>query len=141
MYTLTETVKMRECTFGQEEENEELAEYNRCMSWFKECSEGFNQWYKNAKKDKSEKEEREVQMFVARFCDLLEVEITCVGCSVTLPGHRFRCLQCVDMDLCATCYASGVKPEGEHTDDHDIVHLVLVTLDFAIFSNFFRISN
>ncbi|XP_011420402.3 zinc finger ZZ-type and EF-hand domain-containing protein 1 isoform X2 [Magallana gigas] len=119
-----ETVKMRECTFGQEEENEELAEYNRCMSWFKECSEGFNQWYKNAKKDKSEKEEREVQMFVARFCDLLEVEITCDGCNVTLPGRRFRCLQCVDMDLCATCYASGVKPEGEHTDDHDIVHLV-----------------
>ncbi|XP_078317573.1 zinc finger ZZ-type and EF-hand domain-containing protein 1-like isoform X2 [Crassostrea virginica] len=119
-----ETVKMRECTFGQEEENEELAEYNRCMKWFSECSEGFDTWYKNAKKDKSDKEEREVQMFVARFCDLLEVEITCDGCNVTLPGRRFRCLQCVDMDLCATCYASGVKPEGEHTDDHDIVHLV-----------------
>uniref|UniRef100_K1PFX0 Zinc finger ZZ-type and EF-hand domain-containing protein 1 n=1 Tax=Magallana gigas TaxID=29159 RepID=K1PFX0_MAGGI len=136
-----ETVKMRECTFGQEEENEELAEYNRCMSWFKECSEGFNQWYKNAKKDKSEKEEREVQMFVARFCDLLEVEITCDGCNVTLPGRRFRCLQCVDMDLCATCYASGVKPEGEHTDDHDIVHLVLVTLDIVFFFNFCRINS
>lgn len=132
---------MRECTFGQEEENEELAEYNRCMSWFKECSEGFNQWYKNAKKDKSEKEEREVQMFVARFCDLLEVEITCDGCNVTLPGRRFRCLQCVDMDLCATCYASGVKPKGEHTDDHDIVHLVLVTLDIVFFSNFCRINS
>lgn len=65
-----------------------------------------------------------VQMFVARFCDLLDVEVSCDGCSVTLPGRRYRCLQCVDMDLCATCYAGGVKPEGEHTDEHDMVHLV-----------------
>ncbi|XP_061181596.1 zinc finger ZZ-type and EF-hand domain-containing protein 1-like [Saccostrea echinata] len=120
-----ETVKMRECTFGQEEEKEELLEYNKFMKWFNECSEGFDKWYENAKKDESDKEEKKaVQMFVARFCDLLEVEITCDGCNVTLPGRRFRCLQCVDMDLCATCYAGGVKPEGEHTDDHDIVHLV-----------------
>jgi hypothetical protein len=63
-------------------------------------------------------------MFVARFCDLLDVEISCDGCGVTLPGRRYRCLQCSDMDLCATCFAGGVKPEGEHADDHDFVHLV-----------------
>jgi len=63
-------------------------------------------------------------MFVARFCDLLDVEVSCDGCGVTLPGRRYRCLQCVDMDLCATCYAGGVKPEGDHSDDHDMVHLV-----------------
>ena len=38
-----------------------------------------------------------VQMFIARFCDLLEVEVNCDGCSVTLPGRRYRCLQCTDM--------------------------------------------
>jgi hypothetical protein len=32
----------------------------------------------------------------------------------------------VDMDLCTTCYSGGVKPEGEHTDEHDFVHLVYV---------------
>ena len=47
-------------------------------------------------------------MFIARFCDLLEVEVNCDGCSVTLPGRRYRCLQCTDMDLCTTCYS------GEH---------------------------
>ena len=46
-----------------------------------------------------------VQMFVAQFCDLLEVEISCDGCGATLPGRRYRCLLCQDMDLCTTCYA------------------------------------
>ena len=50
---------------------------------------------------------RDVQMFVARFCDLLDVEITCDGCNNTLPGQRYRCLQCPDMDLCSTCYAGA----------------------------------
>lgn len=44
-------------------------------------------------------------MFVARFCDLLDVEITCDGCGITLPGRRYRCVQCIDMDLCTTCYS------------------------------------
>ena len=44
-------------------------------------------------------------MFVAKFCDLLEVEVNCDGCSVMLPGRRYRCLQCEDMDLCTMCYA------------------------------------
>ena len=44
-------------------------------------------------------------MFIARFCDLLEVEVNCDGCNVTLPGRRYRCLQCTDMDLCTTCYS------------------------------------
>ena len=32
-------------------------------------------------------------MFIARFCDLLEVEVNCDGCNVTLAGRRYRCLQ------------------------------------------------
>ncbi|KAK3091739.1 hypothetical protein FSP39_022268 [Pinctada imbricata] len=118
-----ETVKMRECTYGTEEEENEMKEYEKCMKWFEDCSNGFEKWYDSMKKeDKDEK--KAVQMFVARFCDLLDVEVSCDGCDVTLPGRRYRCLQCEDMDLCATCYVGGVKPEGEHTHDHDMVHLV-----------------
>lgn len=80
-------------------------------------------------------------MFVVRFCDFFEVEITCDGCNVILLGRRFRCLQCVDMDLCVTCYVSGVKFEGEYTDDYDIVYLVLVILDIVFFFNFCRINS
>ncbi|KAL5009613.1 hypothetical protein ScPMuIL_011918 [Solemya velum] len=119
-----ETVKMRDCTLMQQEEADEMAEYDQCMHWFDECSKiTFLVWY-NKKEDASKDDKKSIQMFVARFCDLLDVEISCDGCGVTLPGRRYRCLQCVDMDLCATCYSGGVKPEGEHTDEHDIVHLL-----------------
>ncbi|XP_050394804.1 zinc finger ZZ-type and EF-hand domain-containing protein 1 [Patella vulgata] len=118
-----ETVKMRNCTMGEEEEVEELRGYKLCMSWLEECTKGFSDWYKE-KEDASKDQKKEIQMFVARFCDLLDVEINCDGCGNTLPGRRYRCLQCVDMDLCTTCFSGGVKPEGDHKDDHDIVHLV-----------------
>ncbi|KAL3875978.1 hypothetical protein ACJMK2_033871 [Sinanodonta woodiana] len=117
-----ETVKMRDCSVEKQEEEEEMKEYDQHMKWFGECSEGFINWYKK-KEDLSDDEKKCVQMFIARFCDLLDVEVTCDGCGVTLPGRRYRCLQCVDMDLCATCYSGGVKPV-KHTDDHDIIHLV-----------------
>lgn len=120
-----ETVKMRDCTLSQEEDEKDIRCYEQCMSWFEECESGFDRWYSGNKMDHGSREDRKaVQMFVARFCDMLDVEVSCDGCSVTLPGRRYRCLQCVDMDLCATCYAGGVKPEGDHSDDHDMVHLV-----------------
>ena len=45
-----------------------------------------------------------MHLFVARFSDTLDVVITCDGCDVTLPGRRYRCLNCPDMDLCSACY-------------------------------------
>ncbi|XP_052765956.1 zinc finger ZZ-type and EF-hand domain-containing protein 1-like isoform X1 [Mya arenaria] len=118
-----ETVKMRDWRLEALDEATELKDYNTHIKWFEECSEGsFITWYKN-KEDLPDDQKKDVQMFIARFCDLLEVEVNCDGCNVTLPGRRYRCLQCVDMDLCATCYAGGVEPE-KHSDDHDIIHLV-----------------
>lgn len=86
-------------------------------------------------------------MFIARYCDLLNVVISCDGCDRMAPWHRYRCLQCMDMDLCKTCFlsqfthvpvnpatqvlylngskcvcAGGVKPEG-HEDDHEMVNM------------------
>ncbi|CAC5406051.1 unnamed protein product [Mytilus coruscus] len=121
-----ETVKMRDCMVDHQDEDNQLKEYDKFIKWFEDCSSGFEEWYEKNKVDdpKFKEEKRQVQMFVARFCDLLEVEISCDGCGVTLPGRRYRCLQCSDMDLCATCFAGGVKPEGDHADDHEFVHLV-----------------
>ncbi|XP_071131694.1 zinc finger ZZ-type and EF-hand domain-containing protein 1-like [Mytilus edulis] len=121
-----ETVKMRDCMVDHQDEDNQLKEYEKFIKWFEDCSSGFEEWYEKNKVDdpKFKEEKRQVQMFVARFCDLLEVEISCDGCGVTLPGRRYRCLQCSDMDLCATCFAGGVKPEGDHGDDHEFVHLV-----------------
>jgi hypothetical protein len=45
-----------------------------------------------------------MHMFIARYCDLLNVDISCDGCDEIAPWHRYRCLQCSDMDLCKTCF-------------------------------------
>ena len=47
-----------------------------------------------------------MHLFVARFSDILTVSITCNGCDVTLSGRRYRCLDCLDVDLCNDCYTS-----------------------------------
>lgn len=65
-------------------------------------------------------------MFIARHCDLLDVEIYCDGCSQTMPGRRYRCLECIDMDLCVTCFTGGVNPGGEHKDNHSFVYFMYV---------------
>lgn len=48
----------------------------------------------------------QMHMFIARYCDLLNVVISCDGCERMAPWHRYRCLQCMDMDLCKTCFLS-----------------------------------
>ncbi|XP_064626439.1 zinc finger ZZ-type and EF-hand domain-containing protein 1-like isoform X2 [Lineus longissimus] len=105
---------------GDYKEEDELKDYERNMKWFEKCKEDFNTWHDDcAKADK-----KALHMFIARFCDLIDVEIGCDGCHVTLPGRRYRCLQCPDVDLCATCFAGGVSPVGDHNDDHEMVHLM-----------------
>lgn len=51
-----------------------------------------------------------MHMFIARYCDLLNVVISCDGCERMAPWHRYRCLQCMDMDLCKTCFLSEFSP-------------------------------
>ena len=119
------SVAVRQQLIGSVEEDKEMQIYSQDMKMLQECKENFMDWYNKAV-DKPHTDEKMIkQMFVAKFCDILDVEITCDGCAVTLPGRRYRCLQCEDMDLCATCYAGGVKPRvGNHTDDHDIIHMM-----------------
>jgi len=66
----------------------------------------------------------QLQTFIARFCSVLDVSITCDGCGAQIPGPRYRCLQCVDIDLCGVCFSGGVMPAGsEHTTDHCFVYM------------------
>ncbi|CAL1538237.1 unnamed protein product [Lymnaea stagnalis] len=118
-----ETVKMRDFNPTDIKEEEEMEDYERSMRWYSEItqSEEINDWFKQKEGGKDDK--KSVKMFVARFSDVLDVEISCDGCGVTLPGRRYRCLQCMDMDLCTSCFSGGVEPE-EHRDSHEIVHLV-----------------
>ena len=56
-----ETVKMRDCTLSELDEEEELKEYNQCMKWFEECGKGFSIWYE--RKEDASKEEKKVFYF------------------------------------------------------------------------------
>lgn len=54
----------------------------------------------------------QMHMFIARYCDLLNVDISCDGCDEIAPWHRYRCLQCSDMDLCKTCFLGAHCAQG-----------------------------
>ncbi|KAM8975776.1 zinc finger ZZ-type and EF-hand domain-containing protein 1 [Pelodytes ibericus] len=117
-----ENISTHDSVVSQWEEEEERATYRQNLLWLEECKDGmFETWY-----DRIELAEpdvrRKMHLFIARYCDLLNVEISCDGCDKIAPWHRYRCLQCNDMDLCKACFLGGVKPEG-HEDNHEMVNM------------------
>ncbi|XP_058857578.1 zinc finger ZZ-type and EF-hand domain-containing protein 1-like isoform X1 [Acipenser ruthenus] len=117
-----ENISVHDIAISQWTEDDEIADYERNMEWMEECQDGmFERWYDKITQAAPE-DKRKMHMFIARYCDLLNVEISCDGCDKIAPWHRFRCLQCMDMDLCKTCFLSGAKPEG-HEDDHEMVNM------------------
>uniref|UniRef100_A0A8C6XXY4 Zinc finger ZZ-type and EF-hand domain containing 1 n=1 Tax=Naja naja TaxID=35670 RepID=A0A8C6XXY4_NAJNA len=104
---------------------EELADYKQNSEWMDECQEGvFETWCDKISQADPDKQ-RKMHMFIARYCDLLHVDISCDGCDEIAPWHRYRCLQCNDMDLCKTCFLGGVRPEG-HEASHDMINMEYV---------------
>ena len=51
--------------------------------------------------------------------------ITCDGCgTVPMSGTRYKCAECVDFDLCASCYDSPPTENIlEHVSEHDFVQM------------------
>ncbi|XP_076867897.1 LOW QUALITY PROTEIN: zinc finger ZZ-type and EF-hand domain-containing protein 1 [Brachyhypopomus gauderio] len=120
--TSQENISVHDIAISQWTEEDEIADYERNSEWMDECMDGmFEKWFDKIAQASPE-ERRKMHMFIARYCDLLNVEISCDGCERIAPGHRYRCLQCTDMDLCKTCFLSGAKPEG-HEDDHEMVNM------------------
>jgi len=117
-----ENISMHDSVISQWSEEDELADAKQNSEWMDECQDGmFEAWYEKIAQEDPEKQ-RKMHMFIARYCDLLNVDISCDGCDEIAPWHRYRCLQCSDMDLCKTCFLGGVKPEG-HGDDHEMVSM------------------
>ncbi|XP_072475032.1 zinc finger ZZ-type and EF-hand domain-containing protein 1 isoform X2 [Notamacropus eugenii] len=117
-----ENISLHDSVICQWSEEEELASYKQMSEWMEECQDGmFEAWYEKIAQMDSDKQ-RKMHMFIARYCDLLNVDISCDGCDEIAPWHRYRCLQCHDMDLCKTCFLGGVRPEG-HEDDHEMVNM------------------
>ncbi|XP_038392311.1 zinc finger ZZ-type and EF-hand domain-containing protein 1 isoform X1 [Canis lupus familiaris] len=117
-----ENISVHDSVISQCSEEDELADAKQNSEWMDECQDGmFEAWYEKIAQEDPEKQ-RKMHMFIARYCDLLNVDISCDGCDEIAPWHRYRCLQCSDMDLCKTCFLGGVKPEG-HGDDHEMVSM------------------
>ncbi|XP_016056433.1 PREDICTED: zinc finger ZZ-type and EF-hand domain-containing protein 1 isoform X4 [Miniopterus natalensis] len=117
-----ENISAHDSVISQWSEEDELADAKQNSEWMDECQDGmFETWYEKIAQEDPEKQ-RKMHMFIARYCDLLNVDISCDGCDEIAPWHRYRCLQCSDMDLCKTCFLGGVKPEG-HGDDHEMVNM------------------
>uniref|UniRef100_H0Z0R4 Zinc finger ZZ-type and EF-hand domain containing 1 n=1 Tax=Taeniopygia guttata TaxID=59729 RepID=H0Z0R4_TAEGU len=122
MTTSQENISIHDSVICQWSEEDEIADYKQNCEWMDECQDVmFETWYEKIAQADPEKQ-RKMHMFVARYCDLLNVDISCDGCDEIAPWHRYRCLQCNDMDLCKTCFLGGVKPEG-HEDDHEMVNM------------------
>ena len=66
--------------------------------------------------------QRDICLFKARYSCSLYI---CDGCSKNIEGRWYRCLHCIDFDLCTSCYKS-VKATSEHLDAHEIIELRLV---------------
>uniref|UniRef100_A0A8D0GHU4 Zinc finger ZZ-type and EF-hand domain containing 1 n=1 Tax=Sphenodon punctatus TaxID=8508 RepID=A0A8D0GHU4_SPHPU len=117
-----ENISIHDSVICQWSEEDEITDYKQNCEWMDECQDGmFETWYNKIAQAEPEKQ-RKMHMFIARYCDLLNVDISCDGCDEIAPWHRYRCLQCNDMYLCKTCFLGGVKPEG-HEDDHEMVNM------------------
>lgn len=118
-----ENISVHDIAISQWTEEDEITDYKKNQEWMDECMDGmFEKWYDKIEEEDSIEDKRKMHMFIARYCDLLNVVISCDGCERMAPWHRYRCLQCMDMDLCKTCFLSGAKPEG-HEDDHEMVNM------------------
>ncbi|XP_063002745.1 zinc finger ZZ-type and EF-hand domain-containing protein 1 isoform X1 [Elgaria multicarinata webbii] len=117
-----ENISTHDSIICQWSKEEEITDYKQNSEWMDECQEGvFESWCDKISQADPEKQ-RKMHMFIARYCDQLHVDISCDGCNEIAPWHRYRCLQCNDMDLCKTCFLGGVRPEG-HEANHDMVNM------------------
>ena len=59
-------------------------------------------------------------LFLARYSKRLGLVVACNSCNRSINEHQYRCLNCLDVDLCSTCYSTG-----KITSEHRICHTVL----------------
>ena len=69
--------------------------------------------------------QRDICLFKARYSSSLKLKFICNGCFENIERRWYRCLRCIDFDLCNNCYKSG-KTTIEHLDSHEFIDLRLV---------------
>ena len=57
-----------------------------------------------------------------RYSRMLNVEVTCNVCKETIDHEHFRCLSCVDTNLCNKCIGNCENLDG-HNNNHVVTSL------------------
>ena len=65
---------------------------------------------------------RDMNFFMSRYTTSSQFVSTCNGCASPLPWEKYRCLDCLDLELCEGCYLSGKRPNG-HLITHKTIEL------------------
>ena len=55
---------------------------------------------------------RDMTLFMSRYETCSGYVATCNECAAELPWEKYRCLECIDLDLCGGCHLSGKRPDG-----------------------------
>ena len=109
-----------------EKEEAEIEMFNRHKRYFQEAKAiGTWAWREKHYYKGQVDVQRDISLFKARYSSSLKTVFICDGCSMDIGGRWYRCLHCIDMDLCTNCYDSG-KKISEHLDSHEIIELRLV---------------
>ena len=110
-------------------EDEEKAEIEMCRRhkrYFKEAKAiGTKVWCKQNQFKEQVDIKRDISLFLARYSSKLGVSFMCDGCLEEIRECWYKCLHCIDIDLCANCYKTGRKPI-DHLDLHEVIELRLV---------------
>ena len=56
-----------------------------------------------------------------RYSRMLNVKVTCIGCKETIDKEHFRCLSCVDTNICNKCIRIR---ENLELDGHNNSHVM-----------------
>ena len=107
-------------------EEAEIEMCKRHKRYFEETKiNGISAWFRKHWLKGEIDVQRDICLFHARYSSSLESVLVCDGCSKNIEGRWYRCLHCIDFDLCINCYKS-VKTTSEHLGAHEVIELRLV---------------
>ena len=105
-----------------EAETKEIEMYKRHREYFKAALEINVVMWCDLRQYESLSVIRDMNLFIVRYAHLIEFDVTCDGCSVLLPLNKYRCLTCLDLDLCESCHNNEVISKS-HLNMHRMIGL------------------
>lgn len=107
---------------SSEDESKEIDMCKRHRDYFKAVLEIKVKKWCDLRQYESLSTIRDMNLFIARYAHLTDFDIKCDSCLVSLPLEKYRCLNCLDLYLCESCYTNGIMPIS-HVNTHRMIAL------------------